>query len=460
MKRLTLLLVLALLGGVPALTLAQSTNAPASATNAPLPGWISEPMSLADALNIALRQNATILNAGSDLEATQGIIVQTRAVALPTLQATGQYKYTDPSAVENFGYIPQADQGWNSGIQLVQNIYTGGTLRAAFQAARAEKSEALSNYQATLSDTLLSVEVAYYDVLLAAQQITVNEASVNLLTKELTDQQSRYNAGTVPHFNVLQAEVALANARPPLIQARSTYRNDKNTLSNLLGYNLPKQTVDDIPLNLTDNLDDHPYPVKLQDAVQKALGQRPELQALRDSSELQRLNIIDAKAGYKPTVSVFAGYTWKSSQFTPPLDLTHDYDGWNAGGQISWNIFDGALTQGKITQAKALYQKSETTLADEARTIELEVRTAYSDFIEAVETLDSQNKVVEVAEEALREARARSDAGSGTQLDVLNAETSLTQSRTTQIQALHDYDTARARLERAIGNHLINPPAK
>jgi len=460
MKRLTLLLVLALLGGVPALTLAQSTNAPASATNAPLPGWISEPMSLADALNIALRQNATILNAGSDLEATQGIIVQTRAVALPTLQATGQYKYTDPSAVENFGYIPQADQGWNSGIQLVQNIYTGGTLRAAFQAARAEKSEALSNYQATLSDTLLSVEVAYYDVLLAAQQITVNEASVNLLTKELTDQQSRYNAGTVPHFNVLQAEVALANARPPLIQARSTYRNDKNTLSNLLGYNLPKQTVDDIPLNLTDNLDDHPYPVKLQDAVQKALGQRPELQALRDSSELQRLNIIDAKAGYKPTVSVFAGYTWKSSQFTPPLDLTHEYDGWNAGGQITWNIFDGALTQGKITQAKALYQKSETTLADEARTIELEVRTAYSDFIEAVETLDSQNKVVEVAEEALREARARSDAGSGTQLDVLNAETSLTQSRTTQIQALHDYDTARARLERAIGNHLINPPAK
>ena len=453
MKQLTLFLALAMLAGLP-------TLAPAQSTNTPLPGWVSEPLSLADALNIAIRQNATILNAGSDLEATQGLIVQTRAVALPLLQATGQYKYTDPSAIENFGYVPQANQGWNSGIQLVQNIYTGGTLRAAFQAARAEKAQALANYQATLSDTLLNVEVAYYDVLLAAQQITVNEASVNLLTKELTDQQSRYNAGTVPHFNVLQAEVALANARPPLIQARSTYRNDKNTLSNLLGYNLPKQVVDDIPFNLTDTLDDHPYPVNLTDAVQKALGQRPELQALRDSSELQRLNIIDAKSGYKPTVSLFAGYTWRSSQFTPPLDLTHEFDGWNAGGQITWNIFDGAMTQGKITQARAQYQKAQTTLEDEGRTIELEVRTAYSDFIEAVETLDSQNKVVEVAEEALREARARSSAGSGTQLDVLNAETSLTQSRTTQIQALHDYDTARARLERAIGNHLINPPAK
>jgi len=453
MKRLTLILVLALLGGVAA-------TAPAQTTNALVPGWVSEPLSLPEALNIAIRQNATILNAGSDLAATQGLIVQTRAVALPKLQATGQYKYTDPSAIENFGYIPQANQGWNSGIQLVQNIYTGGTLRAAFQAARAEKAQALANYQATLSDTLLNVEVAYYDVLLAAQQITVNEASVNLLTKELADQQSRYNAGTVPHFNVLQAEVALANARPPLIQARSTYRNNKNTLSNLLGYNLPKEVVNDIPFNLTDTLDDHPYQVNLSDAVEKALGQRPELQALRQDTELQRLSIIDAKSGYKPTVSLFAGYNWSSSQFTPPLDLTHEFDGWNAGGQVSWSIFDGGITQGKITQARAQYQKAQTTLADEARTIELEVRTAYSDFVEAVETLDSQNKVVEVAEEALRESRARSSAGSGTQLDVLNAETSLTQSRTTQIQALHDYDTARARLERAIGNHLINPPAK
>ena len=460
MKRLALLFVLALLAGPTLTTPAQTTNAPAAGTNAPNPGWLSEPLSLAQALNLAIRQNAIILNAGSDLAATQGLIVQTRAVALPTVQATGQYKYTQPNAIENFGFQEQADQGWNSGIQLVQNIYTGGTLRAAFKAARAEKAQALANYQATLSDTLLSVEIAYYDVLLAAQQITVNEASVKLLEKELADQQSRYHAGTVPHFNVLQAEVALANARPPLIKSRSTYRNNKNTLSNLLGYTLPKQVVDDIPLNLTDNLDDHPYVINLQDAVQKALGQRPELQALRQSAELQKLNIINAKAGYQPTVSVFAGYTWKSAQFTPPTDLTHEFDGWNAGGQVTWNIFDGLLTQGKVTQAKAQYQKAQTTLENEGRTIELEVRTAYSDFIEAVETLDSQNKVVEVAEEALRESRARSAAGSGTQLDVLNAETSLTQSRTTQIQALHDYDTARARLERAIGNHLINPPAK
>jgi len=452
MKHLKKFLILAALGGLFSAASAQT------ATN--VPGWISEPLSLVDALNIALRQNATILKAQNDLEASHGLIIQTRAIVLPQLQATGQYKYSDPNSIENFGPYSQPNQNWTSGIQLVQNIYEGGQMSAAIQAARATKKQALAQYQTTLADTLLSVQVAYYDVLLAAQQITVNKASVALLQKELDDQQNRMNAGTVPHFNVLRAEVAVANERPALIQAKNNWRNSKNTLSNLLGYDLPREIWEDIPLNLTDTLTAEPYDVNLPDAIQTALKQRTELQALRETAELERLSIVSAKAGYKPTVSLFAGYGWHNAQFTPPVALDHDIAGWNAGAQFSWNIFDGALTYGKVLQAKALYEKSKTDLADQSRQIELQVRTSYSDFIEARETLDSQQKVVEEAEESLREARARADAGTGTQLDVLDAETSLTQSRTTQIQALHDYSTARARLERAIGNQVITTAGK
>jgi outer membrane protein TolC len=102
----------------------------------------------------------------------------------------------------------------------------------------------------------------------------------------------------------------------------------------------------------------------------------------------------------------------------------------------------------------ANYERAGIDLDDRARTVELEVRTAYSNFIEAREVLDSERKVVEEAEEALRLARARSDAGTGTQLDVLSAQTALTEARTTQIQALHDYEAARARLQRAIGMNV------
>lgn len=331
-------------------------NLTAQNTNASLPGWITRPLSLADCLNIALQQNATILKAKNDLDAQYGVVVQTRAIALPQLQATGQYKDTDPNAIENFpGIGSTPDQNWNAGLQIVQSIYQGGKLTAAVRAAKVTQEQALAQYQATLADTLLVVRLAYYDILLAAEQITVNEASVNLLQKELDDQQRRYDAGTVPHFNVLRAKVSVANARPPLIQAQNNYRIAKNNLSNLLGYNLPREIWENIPLNLTDTLDAAPYEINLSDALQEALAKRPELVALRKTEELQKLNIINAKSGYKPNLQLFAGYNWFNAQFTPPVEIDHDINGWNAGAQVSWDIFDGMLTHGKVIQAKALY---------------------------------------------------------------------------------------------------------
>ncbi|MDR3378463.1 MAG: TolC family protein [Verrucomicrobiae bacterium] len=428
------------------------TNSP-SGTNTP--SWLSRPLSLADAMNVALTQNATILEAKSDLEAQHGLVVQTRAVALPTLKSTGQYADEEITLEQQLPGIEMSvpHQSWNSGIQLVQNIYMGGRMVAAVHAADATEKQALATYQTSVSDTLLNVRIAYYDVLLAAQQITVQEASVKLLEKEREDQQHRLEAGTVPRFNLLRAEVAVANERPALISARNSYRIAKNNLANLLGYNLPRDVWEDIPLNLIDTFDTSPYSVNLPDAIQQALTRRTELEALRRDVELQNLNIVNAKSGYKPTVSVFGGYNWVSSDYS--TDPANEFNGWTAGAQFSWNWFDGMLTQGKIKQAKALYAKSKTTLVDQQRQIELQVRTAYSDFIQARETLESQLKVQEEAEEALREANARADAGTGTQLDVLDAQTSLTQARTTQIQAQHDYVAERARLERAIGADLI-----
>ena len=323
---------------------------------------------------------------------------------------------------------------------------------SAFRTARLTKEQAMLQYQTVLADTLLLTRVSYYDVLLAAQQITVNEASVALLTAELQDQQRRFDAGTVPRFNVLRAEVAVANARPALIHARNDYRISKNNLSNLLGYNLPTNVWEDIPLHLTDSLDAAPYRIDLPVAIQDALQLRTELGALRKAEELSQENVVTAKAGYKPSIQIFGGYGDRSSQFTNELTFTRY--GWLAGAQMSWDIFDGMLTRGKIVQAKALNQKAKTQVDDKARQVELEVRTSYSTFVEAREVLESQLKVQEEAEESLRLAKARADAGTGTQLDVLDAETSLTQARTTNVQALRDYDVARARLDRAIGRDM------
>ncbi len=427
-----------------------------AATNPP-PAGIDRPLSLNGAINLALRQNGTILRGKDDLEAQYGLVVQTRAVAIPRLQVTGSYQITDetekfPISVPGFS-IPVQYQNWNTAIQLIQTVYAGGQIQSSLRSARLLKEQAVFQYQTVIADTLLQVRVTYYDVLQAVDQVTVEEASVKLLTQELEDQRRRFAAGTVPRFNVLRAGVELANERPRLIQARNSLRIAKNNLANLLGCDLPRRVREDVPLELTDQLDDRPYSIELPVAVAKALENRSELAALRKQESLRGENVATAKAGYKPTFQVFGGYGARNTAYS--TDLGWVVNGPTVGAQVTWNIFDGFLTRGKIEQATALRAGARVDVDNEARSIELEVRSDYSNFIEARETLESQKEVVAEAEEALRLAAARNEAGTGTQLDVLSAQTSLTQARSTQVRALHDYDVARARLERAMGVNIM-----
>ena len=424
-----------------------------SATNT----FIPQPLSLADAVNLTLQRNPNILRAQKDLEVAQGVIIQTRAVAIPKVNLSGSFAAAQPSDVDTvvspiFTFGP--DQNWVTQIKLVQSLYEGGRILSALRAARLTKERSLLDYQTAVANTVVEVQVAYYDVLLALQQITVQEASVELLSRELADTTRRYDAGTVPRFNVLRAEVELANARPKLIRARNSYRIAKNNLVNHLGFNVPKETVEDIPLTLAGKLEAAPYQIELARAIALALERRTELGALRKTQALRNEDIVSAKAIYKPSLQAFGGYDVHNSMLSQ--DISDEKNGWIAGVQLNWSLFDGRRTKGKVMEATALYERAGVELDDTGRRIELEVRTAYSNFIEADEVLKSQEKVLEEAEEALRLARARSEAGTGTQLDVLSAQTALTEARSTQIEALHDYSVARARLERAIG---MNTPA-
>lgn len=452
MKRIILLPIVILL---PALCSAADkpapTNAPpAKATNTV--AWPSAPLSLREAVEVALRQNSAVLKSQADLEAVYGIVIQTKAIQLPRVTATANHTLTDQGAIEQFpfgGGVRTPDQAWNVRVQITQSIYEGGKIESALRTARLTRDQALLQHETVLADTVLAVRVNYDGALLAAQQILVQDASLELLKKELQDNQRRFEAGTVPRFNVLRAEVELANSRPKLIRARNALRIAKNNLANLLGYDVPRAVVEDIPFELSGKLEADATPIELPVALSKALEQRTELAALRKAERLRKEAITNAEAGRKPSAQLFAGVSSHSSRFSQ--HLTKDVSGWDAGWQASWNIFDGWLVKGKVAEATAQHRKAQEDLEDISRRIQLDVRTAYSNFLEAKEVLESQKKVQEQAEEALRLANARTEAGTGTQLDVLNAQTALTIARSTQIEALHDYSVARAKLDRAMG---------
>jgi outer membrane protein TolC len=264
--------------------------------------------------------------------------------------------------------------------------------------------------------------------------------------------QKRFDAGTVPRFDVLRAQVELANERPRLIQAKNDFRIGKDNLLNLLAVHLPKTIGQDVPLQLSDTLEARPYVMDMPTALARALEKRPELAALRKARTLRHEDLVKAKSGYKPTAQLVGGYQWQSLSYENNLGA--DLSGWVAGAQLSWNIFDGQLTRGRVMEAKARYERAQLDVDESGRQIELEVRTAHFNFVEAREVLESQKMVQEQAQEALRLAEARHAAGAGTLLDVLSAQTALTQARTTQVQALHDYAVARTRLQRALGEDM------
>jgi outer membrane protein TolC len=256
----------------------------------------------------------------------------------------------------------------------------------------------------------------------------------------------------VPRFDVLRGEVEVANAQPRLIRARNAYRIAKNNLATDLGYSVPVTVWEDLPLTLTDKLTADPMTVDLPTALTQAMEWRPELGALRKEEELRKEAVVAARAETKPSLGIYAGYGAHNSRFSDRF--TRDVAGPTAGVELSWNIWDGNLTRGRIMEAAARYKGIGADLDERSRRVALQVRTAYSSFLEAMQVLESQKKVQEQAEEALRLAVSRYDAGTSTQLDLLNAQTALTEARTTQVQALHGYAVARVRLQHAIGRDV------
>lgn len=435
------LITASLLAALPAIHAADS---PASSA----PG-----LTLQDCLDLALKQNPSVLKAREEIRRTQGVIVEARAQAIPQVTASGNYSRIDKNAIDSFpgttNVFKNQEQPWSAQIEASQLVYSGGRVSAALRAAKLIDQIAALGFQRTVADTILNVRRTFYQILLNKAQVEVRESSVKLLDQQLRDAQSRFDVGAVPRFNVLRAEVELANAKPPLIRAQNDLRISKETLVKLLAIDSKNQRNDFTPVTFEGRLAYEHRAWELATALQQALDHRPELLQAERQIGIAKANVKVAAAGYKPEASLFADYGWRNSAFADEIDTRRD--GWTVGARLDWAIFDGMLTRGRVTQARALLQEANLDYADTRRQVELEVRQAYSDYLQTLELIEAQKKTVEEAEESLRLAEARFRAGTGTQLDVLSAQTALTDARSNEIQALYDYNVAIATLERVTG---------
>ena len=452
---------------------------------------------LDQAILMSLQRNPTLLNAEQEIKRTKGVIIQVRAQVLPQINVNANFDWTDPNLVNartvsttagvpigttptgtgTTGSLVEAPQSQVgdartfaaaaaptatpgarntelsdisysisvTGTQLIFNGTSYNQIRGTFF----QRDSAYFSFRNILDQLLATVKTQFYQVVVNRELIKVQEQSVHLLESQLKDQQNRFEAGTVPRFNVLQAEVALYNQIPQLITAQNNYRISKITLAKTLGLDFQPGRGENPPLDVVGEMPYNPRTISLVNAIEMGKQRRSFLKQAR-ANVLNQLQQVRTAAGqYLPTITATGGGEWVSS---PINSSWHDISkGWVAGVQGSMPIWDSGAIAGQVVQQRALLSEAKITYDDDVRQVELEVQTAYSNLQQNRELIVSQEKNVEQAEEALRLAKARLDAGAGVQLDVLNAQVQLLTAQSTRLQALFGYNSSLAEFDRATG---------
>ena len=444
----------------------------------------------------ALQRNPDILRAEQEIKRTKGVVIEIRAQALPHITPAGTFEWTDPnligarilggttgtsttpgtattsgaasivdsppSQVRDSAGAALADPSPTPGAtntQLSDISYTisvlgrqlvfNGTTWPSIRGTFFQRDSAYFAFRNTLDQVIATVKTQFYQIVVNKALIGVQEQSVHLLESQLKDQQNRFEAGTVPRFNVLQAEVALYNQIPQLITAQNNYRISKLVLAKTIGLDFNPLRGENPPLEVVGEMPYIPRTIALVDAIELGKQRRPFLKQARANVLNQIEQVHVALGQFLPTINTTGGGEWVSS---PTNSSWHDISkGWLAQVQGSVPIWDSGAIYGQVKQQRALLSETKITYDDDVRQVELEVQQAYSNLQQDRELIQSQEKNVEQAEEALRLAKARLDAGAGTQLDVLNAQVQLLTAQSTRLQALFGYNSALAEFDRVTG---------
>jgi outer membrane protein TolC len=244
-------------------------------------------------------------------------------------------------------------------------------------------------------------------------------------------------------FDLLRSQVQAANLKPPLIRARNGLSMAELGLKNLLGLDL-NQTIE-----IKGELNYQAIEANLDTSVAQALASRPELIQLNYQKQMAAEMLKMARAAKIPTLAVGGAYNYWSNYLNFKKGSWESYYSINL--VLSVPIFNGFINSAKVGETKAMIKQLDFSQKGLAEMVKFEVQQAVLNLQQAKESLLSQEKNVEEAQEAVRIAQLNYSEGLATNLDVSSAQVALTQARTNYSQALYDYVTALAQLEKAIG---------
>lgn len=405
-----------------------------------------KPMTLEEAVAIARQNSFSVIAAKADARATAATIDQARAATLPYLTFDASYQRFDREISVEFDpmsppIVVRPIDRKSLQLNLTQRVDLFGLYRLGVAGAKSLQSASSRQVAAAMNDAEAVAKSAFFQVLKAEEFVSVAREQLTAAKEHLRVSEQQYEAGRVAKFDVIRFQSEVSAAEQALIQAN----NGVSLAKARFNFALARDTG--TPVELAKPTGWPQVSRNMQDLIEIARQSRPEVLAAMD--------VVDYQAKYRqareregwPSLNVTANY----SRDPDPSGFGSSQDTASATAFFSFPVFDGGLTRARVRQAKAEEDKARNWLSQVVLAVEVEVRQEFLNVEAAKKLIESTEKNVEVAREALRLAELRYREGVGTPVEVADATAAFTRARTAHVNAVYDYWDAVARLQRAVG---------
>lgn len=410
-------------------------------------------LTLEDSIHLALSQNPYHLAAGERVKAAKSKIREAAAGFLPSLNAQGLttldeklFELEFPSFIP--GEPPQKvsvdfTRDYQFSMSFSLPLFTGGRLVSGYKQAKYNLQSTEEALRQSKHVTVFNTKRAFYGYLLAEEFVKVAEEAVEVTEKHFKNVKSLYKVGIASKFDLLRSEVQVANLKPQLIKARNNLKIAELSLKTLLGLDLSKS------VKIKGDLAYEAFEPDLEACLTRALLNRPEISRLRYQKQMAGEALKLARAVNLPTLALAGTYNFWADKLNFRKDIWQSYYAVNL--VLTVPLFNGFTTSARVAQSKAMIKEIDLNQKGLRDMVKFEVRQAILRIKEAKESLLSQEKNVEQAQESLRIAELNFSEGLATTLDVSSVQAALSQAKTNYSQALYDYVISLAELDRAMG---------
>jgi outer membrane protein TolC len=412
-------------------------------------------LSAKDAVMLAFKNNRSLQAIEMDVAAARYGIDDAKSVFYPRLDVNTGYQY-NASVLEIYpGAIPRSvkkDPGIfigyvNSnriGITAREVVYDGGANYSSLRQAQINLKIQEETLRAVKADTVFETKRLYYGLLLAKETERIARELLSQKEEHYKEADNKFSSGTVSRFELLQAKVHVSKTRPDVVRAANEAESIQADLKRLLGLKMTDRII------LTDKLEAiGEVGTDEKSALERAYGLRPEIKLKQLGVDLNKWSIEMARSSGLPTVAVSWGQDYISNDVSDMFDYTHS--DWNAGIAVSIPVFNGFSTRARVKEARSRYSRAIIEKEDILEATAVDVKKACLDIAEAEAIIASQKDAVGEAKEALAIANVSYSAGTGTNLDVHDAEVSLSQIEKNLSDGIYDRIIAEAYLDKVMG---------